>query len=184
MAFEVILDNDLCAGGTEAVVHENILERLESGVQIHSDRHALACGEPVGLDHDRGAVVAHICLGCGEFVKGAVFRGRDAVTLHELLGEILGSFDLGGRLVWTERLDTVRFEIVDNALDQRHFRADEHPIDLIVLDEVDEGGVIGRVKLRGVDAVEPHARISRGDGHFAHAVPAQQRVRDCMFACA
>ena len=36
----------------------------------------------------------------------------------------------------------------------------------------------------GADAVQFHAGVAGGDGDFADAVAAQQRVRDGVFACA
>ncbi len=60
LAFEEIFDNDLGAGLAEAVVDEDVVESGDGGVDVHGDGDALAGGESVGLDDDRGAVFAHV----------------------------------------------------------------------------------------------------------------------------
>lgn len=72
-------------------------------------------------------------------------------------------------------------EIVDDAFDKRHFRSDEHPIVTIVLHEIDERRMIGRVELRGADAVKLHARIAWGHSDLADAAATHERVGDGMF---
>ena len=162
LTLKEILDNHLRAGVAEAVVHENVLQSGDGGLLIHRHGHALACGQAIGLDDDRRAMLAHISGGTLQIVERLVLRGRNVVTFHKLLGEVLGTLDLRGGLVRAERLDAGGSEIVDDAFDKRHFRSDEHPIVTIVLHEIDERRMIGRVELRGADAVKLHARIAWG----------------------
>src|SRR6185503_1998801 len=61
------------------------------------DHHAFAGGKPVGLDHDRRTLRAHIALGrlgCG---KAFVGRGRNIVGLAKILGKTFGAFELRRR---------------------------------------------------------------------------------------
>ena len=53
----------------------------------------LAGGEPVGLDHDRRALRAHVVLGRGGRREAPIGGGRDAVGLAQVLGEALGAFE-------------------------------------------------------------------------------------------
>ena len=106
------------------------------------------------------------------------------MTFHQLLGKILGTLNLSGCLARTERLDAGSREIVDNALDQRHFRTDEHPVVAVVLYEINQCGMVGRVDLRGADAVKFHTRIARSHRDFADAAATHKRMSDGMLACA
>ena len=56
LALDEFLDHDRGAGGAEAVARQHVahgLDRLRDGL---GHDHALARGEPVGLDHDRRAL--------------------------------------------------------------------------------------------------------------------------------
>ena len=181
LTLKEILDNHLRAGVAEAVVHENVLQSGDGGLLIHRHGHALACGQAIGLDDDRRAMLAHISGGTLQIVERLVLRGRNVVTFHKLLGEVLGTLDLRGGLVRAERLDAGGREIVDDAFDKRHFRSDEHPVVTIVLHEIDERRMIGRVELRGADAVKLHARIAWGHSDLADVAATHERVGDGMF---
>ncbi len=178
MTFEEVFDDDFRAGRAETMIDEDVIQGVDGGFDIHGDGDALARGEAVGLDDDRRAVLLDVGLGRFEFLEGAVLGGGDVVACHELLGEVLGAFDLGGGLVRAERLDAGGFEIVDDAFDQRHFRSDEHPVVLVAAHEFDERGVVRQAALRGADAIELHAGIAGGDGHLVDAAAAHERVGD------
>ena len=181
LTLQEVLDHHLGAGRTETVIDEDVLQRVQRGGLVHRHRHALARRQAVRLDHNRRAMLAHVRLCRFELVEGAVLGGGDVVTRHQTLGEVLGALDLRGGLGRAERLDAGFLEIVDDALDQRHLGADEHPVVFVVLDEVDHRRVVRRVDPLGADAVELHARIAGGHSHLVDAAATQQRVGDGMF---
>ena len=176
LTFQEILDDDLGAGGAEAVVDEDVLERALGGVLVHGYGHALAGSQTVGLDDDRGAMLVHVRLRHLQVDEGLVVGGRDVMTLHELLGEVLGAFNLGGGLGGAERLDARGGEIVHDAFDQRDFRAYEYPVIAIILHEFDKCGVVRLAQLRGMDAVLEHARVAGSHGDLIDARRFEQRV--------
>ena len=57
----------------------------------------------------------HISGGTLQIVERLILCGRNVVTFHQLLGEILGTLDLRGGLARTKRLDASSREIVDDA---------------------------------------------------------------------
>ena len=182
LSFEEVFDNHFGTGVTETVIDENIFQSGNGGFLIHRNGHAFARSQTVSLDHDRGTMFAHVGCGTVQVVEGLILCGRNVVTFHKLLGEILGALDLGGGLIRAERLDAGCGEIVDDAFDQRHFRTDEYPVVVVVLHEFDQRGMVGRIELRSADAVQFHARIARGHGDLADTAATHQRVRDGVLA--
>ena len=101
------------------------------------DHHALAGRKPVGLDHDRRALRAHVgqCVGCiGETAIGA---GRNVELAAEILGKSLGALELRRLLARAECLDAGRREIVDDPGRERRLRPDHDQINRVALAEVD-----------------------------------------------
>ena len=97
-------------------------------LQRSRDDHAFARGKAVCLDDDR----------CGEplerstdLLQGGTYgvaRGRDAVALHETLGEGLRALETCGGAGWTEDAYTCRRERIHDACRERHFRADDDEV--------------------------------------------------------
>ena len=143
LAVEELLDDDLAPRGAEApaegLVHGRLRRRLGPR---HGD--PLACGQAVGLDHDRGAVRRDPRLGGGGLGKAPVGGGRDAVPGAQVLGEALGSLDGGGFRVRSERLDAGLGQPVDQPVDEGLLGADDHMVDRLAPAErhqaVDVGG--------------------------------------------
>ena len=61
-----------------------------------SDDNALAGGETVCLDHDGGAMLAHVSKRGFEFSEYRVTRTRYVMTAEKILGESLAAFKLRG----------------------------------------------------------------------------------------
>ena len=169
LSIQEVLDNDLGAGRTEAMVDEDVLKCTLSGVLVHRHGHALAGGQTISLDDDWSAVFMHVFLCERQIAERLVLGGRDVVAVHELLGEVLGTFNLGCGLGRAERLDAGGGEIIHDAFDERDFRAYEHPVVAVVLHEVDERGMIRLAQLRGADAILEHARVAGRHGDFVNA---------------
>ena len=165
------------------MVDEDVVERGDGRVLVHRDGHALAGGEPVRLDDDRRAMLMHIVDRRHELVECPVRGRRNVVARHELLREVLRPLDLRGGLARAERLDARFGERVDDAVDERHLGADEHPVIVVVAHKIDERGLIRRRELQCADALaEFHARVAGRDRDLFDAAAAQQRVGDRMFA--
>src|SRR5262249_15374750 len=73
-------------------------------------------------------------------------RSRNIIGAAKVLGEGLGTFELGCDFAWAERFDAGGLEIIDHARDQRRFRADHDEADMVLLAERDQRCVIGDVK--------------------------------------
>ncbi len=121
---QAFLDHHAVAGFAHAVAGEH---GVDCGMRFFGgrrDHHALAGRQAVGLDHDGGAVRIDVGVRRGGIGEGAERGGGDAVTRHELLGEILGAFKLGGGLRRAEDLQPGGAERIDHARRQRRFGAD------------------------------------------------------------
>ncbi len=145
LAGEELLDDDGAAGFAERAAEHHVDRRLGLGRgRRHHD--ALAGGEPVGLDHDRRGHPSQVFLCRRRGVEALIGGGRDVVRPAQILGEALGAFEPRRRLGRAERLDAGGFEVVDEARDQRRFRADHHEVDGLGLAEGDDRAVIGAIE--------------------------------------
>jgi hypothetical protein len=154
-AGQEFLDHDARAGVAEAVIRQHVVDRLVRFFQRHGDHHALAGRQAVGLDDDRRAVGVDVGVGLGGVGEGLVLRGRDAVALHEGLGEVLRAFQLRRFAGRAEDLQAARAEQVDDAGRQRRSGADQGQGDVFGHHEVGQRG-----RVRDVDVDQ--ARIARG----------------------
>ena len=100
--------------------------------------HALAGGEPVGLDHNRRTARTDIGLGFGGGVKALIGRRWDTCDAAQVLGEDLGALELRCHAARPERLDARSLEIIDNAGAERRFRPDDDQIDAMRPAECDD----------------------------------------------
>ena len=75
------------AGGTEQVLLNVVGERILGLVQGLGDRDALAGGKPVGLDHDRCALLAHVGQRGVHLGVDRVVGGDDVADVDEILGQ-------------------------------------------------------------------------------------------------
>ena len=115
-AVEIVFDHDAGTGGTEFVAFEHIVHGAVRGFNIHRDDDALAGGKAVGLDDDRRAFFVKIGVSLLGIRERFVVRRRNAVALHEGLGEILGAFQLCGFLRGAEDGKTFAAEDVHKPL--------------------------------------------------------------------
>ncbi len=78
LARQEFLHHHFGAGLAHAAAEDH-LERGLGLFQRHGDDHALAGGEPIGLDHDRRALRAHIIFCGGDIGEALIGRGRDII---------------------------------------------------------------------------------------------------------
>src|SRR5688500_12393302 len=158
------------APGVAEIAREHALGCADGVVGTRGDDHALSCGEPVRLDHDRRALRADRrrieCLAreCG------VTRSRDAVAHQEFLGELLAALEPGRELARPEAGEARGLERVHDACDQRTFRAHDREAGALGARERNEAGDVRRGD-RGISALwlERSAGVARRDDHLGHA---------------
>src|SRR5262249_55050989 len=94
LTVEIGLDDNLGASRTESTL-EAIVDGGERLVNGHGNGHALAGGKAIGLDDDRGALLADISLRLRRVVEALVGAGRNVVAGADVLGEALRALELG-----------------------------------------------------------------------------------------
>ena len=116
----------------------------KSFLAIVGDDNAFASSEPVILHYPDGAKVVEgfvddgIRGGCHAFrVGGNDLRvgGAHPGSLHDVLGEGLGTFDAGSVLVGAENIESGVAESVGDTAYQRRFRPDNNEVGLDFLGE-------------------------------------------------
>ena len=144
-AVEKFLDDEFGASRAKLAA-KNHLDggfRLGDAFRYH---HALAGGEPVGLDDDRRAAGARIGLGFVGVAKALVGGGRYAGGAAQILGEALGTLKLRRGAARPESLDACGLQVVHNAGAKRGFRPNDNEIDAVRPTKRDDRGVIGQVE--------------------------------------
>jgi len=117
-------------GPAEHVV--NRVQRLLFGL---GHDHALACGQPVGLDHDGGTLGAHMLARGLRLGEMAIAGGRRARRVADCLGKALGGFEPRRRLAGAENRDPRLAQPVGHARGKRHLGADDDEINRLGLAE-------------------------------------------------
>jgi len=145
--YEEILDHDAGAGIAQLVAGQHVVDGGVGFVECHGDDDALAGGQAVGLDDDRGALLVDVGMGRGGIGEGLETGGRDVVASHEALGEILGGFKLRGFLGRAENLQAAGAEDIDHAGRQRRLGADQRQVNLVLLGEISQGFRVGDVQV-------------------------------------
>ncbi len=140
-ADQKLLNHHLGTGGTECTFETGI-HGVERFIERHRNDHALACGEPVGLDDDGRTLLADIGLGLGRIVEAAISACRNIEARAEILGETLRPFKLCRSLGGAEHTDTLGTHFIGKASHQWRFRPDHHEIDLLVLGEGNQSLIV------------------------------------------
>lgn len=167
LAGQEFFDHHARAGVAQAVVGQHHVDGAVRFFQRHRHHHTLAGGQAVGLDDDGGAFAVHVGVCLGRVAEGLVFGGRDAVALHEGLGEILGRFELRGGAGRPEDAQALGAEQVDDAGGQRRFRPDHGEVHAFALGERGQHFRIGdRHVLQAL--VQRRAAVARCHVHHLH----------------
>ena len=143
-AGEELFDHDMVAGSAELLVQHDLLHAVGGLLLVLTDEHTLAQSQTICLDDDRvlslGPDVVH---DLGRVVKRLIPGGGNAVFLHQVFGEDLGSLDAGRCLVRAESRDTDRCQRIDHAQSQRVVLRDDDVIELFLRCKRDHGVHIG-----------------------------------------
>lgn len=105
---------------------------------------AFACCEAVGFDDDAVVDRVQVLAGCLIVDEVFVAGGGDVVALHEVFGEGLAAFELGGGGAGAEDLDigSVLLEVVGDTGDEGCFRAGDQEVEVVVFGVLDESGEV------------------------------------------
>ncbi|VXB50134.1 conserved hypothetical protein [Curtobacterium sp. 8I-2] len=143
-AVEELLDHDVA-------VLEPVGGVVDRGLAVVGDEHALAGGEPVGLDHVR---CAELVDGADGFVhRAGVDRtpGGHTGLAHDPLGERLGALELGRGLARAEHRDAAGAHRVGHAGDERGLGAHDDELDVVLDRVLGDERTVGGVEGDGLD---------------------------------
>ena len=116
--FEVFFDHDLIAAVTELFLLHHLPHGPEGLLPGLGDDDALAEGKPVGLDHSGDGGRFQIAQSLFHVGEDLIARCRNAVLLHQILGEDLAAFNDRRLAAGTETRDPGVFQRVDTAQNQ------------------------------------------------------------------
>ena len=182
LAGEELLDHHPRAGRAHRVADQHRVDRRVRLGRGRGDHHALARGEPVGLDHDRRALGVDVAVRRGGVGEGRVARGRDAVPRHEGLGVVLRALELRRRLRRAEDRQPRRPEGVDDARGQRRLGPDHGQRRVLAR----EGDEIRNRRQRdvGEPGLARGAGVARRDEHPGHPRGLRELPRQRVLAAA
>ena len=148
LAAHELLHDDRRPGLAVGFVEQHLAERCTGRVGVLADVDALARREPVRLQHDGEG--AGLDVGHGRVVVAGTERagggGRDAVALHEGLGEPLAAFELRRRRCRPDDREAGGFEPIHEPGHERRLRPDDGEVDGVVLREGEETVYVARVE--------------------------------------
>ena len=153
-----------------------------------ADDDALARGQPVGFHDQRhrfvaaGIAVHHIPRGAVGIAKDAILGRRHVGPVQHVLAKDLAAFELGGRLRRAEDPQLLALKHIDDAGDQRRFRADDRQLDRVLLHELDQAARYRRPRSATFSASARRARIARRDEHPLDARAGGDLPRQRMLA--
>ncbi len=159
MPVEQFLDDDGGARAAEGLLDEDLLDGLVGLGHVVADQDAFAERQTVGFDGATSAERGGEARSGGGIGEGAGAGGRDAVFLHEPLGEDLGGFELGGLLVRAPDAQAVLLPEVHDAERQGIVRPDDGEVGAVFLGE---GAQAGQVLRAEVDALDGGAVLAPG----------------------
>ena len=141
---EELFHHHMVAGCAELFVQHDLLDAVGGLLLVLTDEHTLAQSQTICLDDDRilalGPDVIH---DLGRVIKRLIPGGGDAVFLHQVFGEDLGSLDAGRCLIRAESRDADRRQRIDHAQSQRVVLRDDDVIELFLRCKRDHGVHIG-----------------------------------------
>ena len=166
---------------TQLVIEQHEVNCFVGLGSSHRHHHALACGQTIGLHHNRCAfgievVVRGLCVG-----EGFVFRRGNVVALHERFAESLRAFQLRCGLGGAENAHTVCAELVHHSGCQWGFWTNDCQLHTVALRKLAQGFDIGDINV--VQAlVACCAAVAGGHKHFLHLVGLSDLPRQSVLA--
>ena len=136
---EELLEKNFGAGRAELVRHEHVVNRGLGLFGRLGDDHALAGGQSVRLHDDGKSVARERGLRLRGVRKHLGLAGRHARGVHDLLRETLRALHArtGGNR--TERGDSEREKLIDEALHQRRLGTDHDEVGIVLARPLRDG---------------------------------------------
>ena len=186
LACEEFFNHHACATfvvlHTVLVVHQHEVHGIVCFLQGHGNNHTLACGQAIGLDHDRSTQTVHESVGCNRVSEGVIVRRRNAMAAHEGLGESLGRLQLRCSLGRAKDLQTMVAEFIHHTSSQRCLRADHGQRNAFRLCPFTQRHHIRDVYVLQLAASQCRARIAGCHKHLGCLGRLRQFPRQCVLA--
>ena len=179
LALEVLLEEDLRR--TEALLGEEHVHGVAGVLLGRADDHALAGGEPVGLQHRRIRAARERREGLVAAAQDAMAGGRHAGGRHQLLRVDLRALQARRGLARAESRDPGVGERVDQALDQGRLGPDDHQVDGLIARGGDQAGYVLGTDVQAPGVVSD-AGVPRRAQQLRMPLGAGERPRDRMLA--
>ena len=180
LAGHEFLDHHLGARRAEGAA-EHVLDRGMGLGHGLGDDHALARGQPVGLDHDGCALCRHVGLGAVEVGEMRVGGGGRPAGIADGLGEGLGRLELRRRAGGPEDRDARIAQRIGHPGGQRRFGARDHQVDRVLAREFrDRAAILDVERCAGGDLGDPG--IARGHDQLVAFGVLHHRPCQRMFA--
>ena len=135
-AFEEFLNDNPVAALSELMVEHHGTHSILSFSEGIGNDDALSEGKAVRLDDTGHRDGAEVIQGSLSVREDLIARCRDAVFLHEFLGEHFARFDDGSVTARSETGNAERFEAVDKACGQRIVGRDDRIINPVIFGEL------------------------------------------------
>ena len=162
----------------ESLADQDFVNRLVRLGLAGANQNAFAERQAVGLHRAFAAQRRRKFLGRHRLAgKRPGTRSRDAVFLHELLGENLGRLELRGLLVRPPDAQAVFLEQIHDAQRQRIVRADDREFDFLFLREREQLRQIFRADVHAFDRRAVFGEAFLRDAGVARRAPHLRDVR-------
>lgn len=183
LAFEEFLEDNTGARGADESAGEHGADDGFGFIGIFEDDDALTGGESVGFDDERALEPRQGLDGDFGVIGGDVGSGGDAGAVHEVLGEDLAAFELGGGLGGSKDEAAFAAEGVNDAIDEGGFGSDDGEVGGGGAGggQIPLGGIVGGGS-RGGDGRA--AGVAGGHKDLGHGGAAAEPPTEGMFAAA
>ena len=116
------------------------------GLFVHGNDHAFACGQTIGLHHNRRAVFTHMGLGGLCISEMAIACGRCLGRVADLFGKAFGGFQFCS-LSRGAKDQNARFaQTVRDPCGQRGLGADDHKVNGVFLGKAHHRAAVFRIQ--------------------------------------
>ncbi len=143
---QAFLDDHLVPGLAEDLPLHDVADRLVRLIGGAADDHAFALGQAIGLDDQRRGDLGDVVVRVVRVLEDVERRRRDAVLLHDALGEDLAALQLGRGARRAEDLEPFRRQFVGDAHRERVLGADDGEVHALFADELHEADEVVRAE--------------------------------------
>jgi hypothetical protein len=176
-----LFDDDLLLGLAQQLSAEQALGGLDGRAARLADDHTLACGQPIGLDHDGRVEDFDSFLQFGNGGADGVVGGGNIVPLQKALGEALAALKHGRGAGGAKDAQAALLQGIHNAQRERQFRSHNDQVGLLGLGQADHCAHVLQVH-RNAARNLGDAAIARRAHHLRDPFTPSYRPGQRMFA--